>query len=63
MFLDGQLRRLAQEKRRLVLRGELQRRMLGLEWSLAKAAVHRRWEGFFDGLDIAGRLVRLLRRP
>ncbi|MEA4858264.1 MAG: hypothetical protein AAGU21_05365 [Solidesulfovibrio sp.] len=62
MFLDGQLRRIAEEKRRLVMRGELERRLLRLEWGLAGTAARRSWAGLFDGLDVAGRLLRWLRR-
>lgn len=63
MFLDGQLRKIAEEKQRLTLRGELERRLFRLEWGLARTTLRRQWTGLFDGLEVAGRLLRLLRRP
>lgn len=62
MFLDGQLRKIAEEKQRLALRGELERRLLRLEWGLAGTSLHRQWSGLFNGIHVAGRLLRLLRR-
>ncbi|WP_428562963.1 MAG: hypothetical protein ACP59X_22775 [Solidesulfovibrio sp. DCME] len=63
MFLDGQLRRIDAEKRRLATRAELERRLVRLEWGLAKTALSRPFAGFSEGLEVAGRLLRWLRRP
>ncbi len=62
MFLDGRLRALTAEKRRLAARSDLQRRTLGLEYVLAKASARRQWADLLGGVALAGRLLRLFRR-
>ena len=59
MFLDGQLRALAQARRSIALRGELSRRLMGLETALAQAVVRRRLRDLTLGLGLAKWLLGL----
>ena len=62
MFLDGPLRALTAEKKRLVLRGELDRKLLRLEWGLAGASLRRRFADVAAGMSLARNLLSFLRR-
>ncbi|EFL50199.1 conserved hypothetical protein [Solidesulfovibrio fructosivorans JJ]] len=60
MFLDGELRKLEAEKRRLALRGDINRRLLGLEWGLAGASLRRGFSDLTAGMRLARRLLSFL---
>jgi len=53
MFLDGQLRALAQAKRSIALRGDIARRLVRLETHLARASLERRLADLTMGLGLA----------
>jgi hypothetical protein len=53
MFLDAQLRELAEKRRAIALRGDLSRRLLGLEAGLGRAALRRSLADLTLGLGIA----------
>ena len=53
MFLDRQLRSLADKRRAIALRGELSRRLMRLEGGLGRAAVSRSLANLTLGLGIA----------
>ena len=62
MFLDGRLRALEGEKKRLCARAALERRLLTVEWGMARAGAAREWSRLRDGWNLAARLLGLLRR-
>ncbi len=62
MFLDGRLRALEDEKKRLLARSALHRRLLGLEWGLVRTGAARQWARLADGMDLVSRLLGLARR-
>lgn len=53
MFLDGQLRALAEARRGIALRGELSRRLAHLETHLARASLRRSLADLTLGLGVA----------
>ncbi|KHK00572.1 hypothetical protein [Desulfovibrio sp. TomC] len=61
MFLDGQLRALADKRRAIALRGELSRRLARLEASLGRAAFSRSLNNLTLGLGIARWFVARIR--
>ncbi|WP_300158397.1 hypothetical protein [Solidesulfovibrio sp.] len=62
MFLDRRLRALENEKKRLLARSALHRRLLGLEWGLFRAGAARQWTRLAEGVDLVSRLLGLARR-
>lgn len=61
MFLDGQLRVLADKRRGIALRGELSRRLMRLEVALGREAVSRSLGNLTLGLGIARWFVARIR--
>ena len=53
MFLDGQLRALAEARRRIALRGELCRRLARLETALVQASARRSLADLTRGFGVA----------
>jgi len=62
MFLDGQLRALAEARRSVVLRGELSRRLVRLETALAQAAARRGLADLTLGFGLAKWIIGRLGR-
>ena len=62
MFLDGQLRALAEDRRNIVLRGEISRRLVRLETALALATARRSLADLTMGFGLAKWIIGRLGR-
>ncbi len=62
MFLDGQLRALEVRKQQIAIRGDLGRRLVRLEFGLAKSAALRSATDLRVGWSVAEWLLGFLRK-